>query len=65
MAAVIAARDLARTVEEAMRAAVEDAREAGHTWQEIGNVLGTSRQAAFQRFGRPVDPRTGVPMADA
>ena len=35
------------------------ARTQGHTWQEIGDVLGTSRQAAFQRFGRPVDPRTG------
>jgi hypothetical protein len=25
-------------------------------------VLGTTRQAAFQRFGHPVDPRTGAPM---
>lgn len=25
-------------------------------------MLDTSRQAAFQRFGRPVDPRTGEPM---
>jgi hypothetical protein len=25
-------------------------------------VLNTSRQAAFQRFGRPADPRTGQPM---
>ena len=25
-------------------------------------MLGTSRQAAFQRFGRPVDPRTGLAM---
>ena len=25
-------------------------------------MLGTSRQAAFQRFGHPVDPRTGEPM---
>ena len=36
----------------------------GHIWQEIGDALGTSRQAAFQRFGRPVDPRTGVPMSE-
>jgi len=28
-------------------------------------VLGTTRQAAFQRFGRPVDPRTGEPMTRA
>jgi hypothetical protein len=64
LTAVTAARDLARVVEEAMRAAVEEARAAGRTWQEIGEVLGTSRQAAFQRFGRPIDPRTGVVMAE-
>jgi hypothetical protein len=48
--------------QESLRAAVDRARAAGHTWQEIGEVLGTTRQAAFQRFGRPVDPRTGEPM---
>jgi hypothetical protein len=26
-------------------------------------VLGTTRQAAFQRFGHPVDPRTGTLMS--
>ena len=41
---------------------VARARESGHTWAEIGQILGTSRQAAFQRFGRPADPRTGRPM---
>jgi hypothetical protein len=46
-----------------LRAAVDHARAEGRTWQEIGDVLGTTRQAAFQRFGRPVDPRTGEPMA--
>lgn len=45
-----------------LAAAVGEAREAGSTWQEIGDVLGTTRQAAFQRFGRPMDPRTGKPM---
>lgn len=43
-------------------AAVESARAEGRTWQEIGEVLGVSRQAAFQRFGRPIDPRTGEAM---
>lgn len=62
---VAGARELARVVEEALRAAVDLARDSGHTWQEIGEVLGTSRQAAFQRFGRPIDPRTGVAMAEA
>jgi len=42
--------------------AVDRARAVGHSWREIGDVLGTSRQAAFQRFGHPVDPRTGAPM---
>jgi hypothetical protein len=48
---------------EGMQAAVQRAREAGSTWAEVGQVLGITRQAAFQRFGRPVDPRTGQPMA--
>ncbi|WP_331721363.1 DUF3887 domain-containing protein [Streptomyces sp. NBC_00212] len=34
----------------------------GHTWQELGDLLGVTRQAAFQRFGKPIDPRTGAPM---
>jgi hypothetical protein len=57
-------RSLARVVEDGMREAVQLARQAGHTWAEIGELLGTTRQAAFQRFGRPLDPRTGVPMAE-
>jgi hypothetical protein len=57
-------RSLARVVEEGMREAVQQARQAGHTWAELGELLGTTRQAAFQRFGRPLDPRTGVPMAE-
>jgi hypothetical protein len=57
-------RSMARVVEDGMREAVQQARQAGHTWAEIGELLGTTRQAAFQRFGRPLDPRTGVPMAE-
>lgn len=48
-----------------MQLAVQRAREAGHTWAEVGQVLGMSRQAAFQRFSRPADPRTGEPMSRA
>jgi hypothetical protein len=51
-----------REAESRLRTSVEAARESGHTWAEIGDVLGTTRQAAFQRFGRPIDPRTGEPM---
>jgi hypothetical protein len=65
LATVTIAQDRSRGAEEALRDAVERARAAGHTWQEIGDVLGTTRQAAFQRFGRPIDPRTGKPMPAA
>ena len=64
-AAVAAARDLSAAAEAALQAAVDRARAAGQSWREIGDVLGTSRQAAFQRFGHPVDPRTGEPMTRA
>lgn len=62
--AVAAARASLERSEQELRSAVDRAREQGHTWQEIGEVLGTTRQAAFQRFGRPIDPRTGAPMAE-
>jgi hypothetical protein len=48
--------------EQVLRLCVQQARDAGHTWQEIGDLLGVTRQAAFQRFGKPIDPRTGEPM---
>lgn len=60
--AIAFVRGAASAVDEGMRAVVQRARDAGHTWAEIGEVLGTTRQAAFQRFGRPTDPRTGQPM---
>ena len=61
--AVGAARDLSAAADAALQAAIDRARAAGQSWREIGDVLGTSRQAAFQRFGYPVDPRTGEPMS--
>ena len=61
--AVAAARDLADAADAALQTAVDRARAADHSWREIGDVVGTSRQAAFQRFGHPVDPRTGTPMS--
>lgn len=62
-AAVSAARDLSVAAETALQATVDRARSAGQTWRDIGRVLGTSRQAAFQRFGHPLDPRTGEPRS--
>ncbi len=63
--AIVLAQAIARGAEEELAMTVKQAREAGHTWAEIGQTLGTSRQAAFQRFGRPADPRTGAPMEPA
>ncbi len=48
--------------DDVVRAVVQQARQSGATWQVIGDALGVSRQAAFQRYGRPIDPRTGEPM---
>jgi len=49
--AIAATRSLETIVDDTLRALVEQARAAGHTWAEIGEVLHVSRQAAFQRFG--------------
>lgn len=59
------ARALAALADVAMRQLVANGRERGLTWQSIGDALGTSRQAAFQRFGgqAPPDPATGLPAA--
>jgi hypothetical protein len=59
---VRAAHEIRDGAEALMAAAVQQAREAGRTWQEIGEVLGVSRQAAFQRYGKPIDPRNGEVM---
>ena len=65
LAAVAAASELSAATNAALQEAVDRARTAGHSWREIGDVLDTTRQAAFQRFGRPVDPRTGKAMLRA
>lgn len=41
----------------ALHEAVRAALDVGATWSDIGEVLGVSRQAAFQRFG-PKQART-------
>jgi hypothetical protein len=61
--AVAAARELSAAADAALQAAIDRARAAGASWQEVGDLLGTNRQAAFQRFGHPVDPRTGELMS--
>lgn len=42
-----------RAAENALREAVRAARAEGDSWTVIGAALGTSRQAAHERFGKP------------
>ncbi len=69
MRAIAATRSLDMIVEDTLRALVEQARSAGHTWAEIGELLHVSRQAAFQRFGGGRAPaaeeRVAVPVDGA
>jgi len=51
---IIAANEALSAADEELRAAVASARAAGDTWDAIGVALGTSRQAAYQRFGKPI-----------
>jgi hypothetical protein len=51
LAALVAMQSVRAIVAERERAAVMAAA-AGHTWREIGEALGVSKQAAFQRFGK-------------
>ncbi len=46
---------LARAVDKLQRQLVRQARAAGQTWTEIGEALGVSRQAAWERFSGPPD----------
>ncbi|HTU29520.1 MAG TPA: DUF3887 domain-containing protein [Solirubrobacteraceae bacterium] len=52
MAALLSARTAAEAIEQATRLLVQDARSAGRTWQEIGELLAITRQAAQQRFSQ-------------
>ena len=38
-----------------LAASVAAAREHGHTWTQIATMLGTSRQAAQERYGEPAN----------
>lgn len=49
---IIAARQAVTAAEHELREAIEEARAAGYSWTVIGAALDTTRQAAFQRFGR-------------
>ena len=49
---------LAAAAEKALREQVRLARQAGHSWAEIGGTLGVTKQAAWERFGKG-DPGAG------
>jgi hypothetical protein len=51
LAALAAMTALRQAIHEREREAVFRALET-HTWREVGEALGVSKQAAFQRFGR-------------
>lgn len=46
---------LSRAVDKLQRHLVARARETERTWTEIGEALGISRQAAWERFSTPPD----------
>jgi hypothetical protein len=47
---LLAAKEHCASAEQALRDAVTAARDAGQPWSVIGTLLGTTRQAAQQRF---------------
>jgi hypothetical protein len=49
---IVAARKRIEDQERELRAAVEAARAAGDSWAIIGAALNTTRQGAYQRYGR-------------
>lgn len=49
---ILTARQHILEAEQELHDAVRAAREAGDSWTVIGAALDTTRQAAFQRFGR-------------
>lgn len=62
IADVIEGARLVAAAEAELRSRVLRARTAGVTWQQLGDALRVTRQAAFKRFANPVDPDTGRPI---
>src|SRR5687767_12658805 len=51
--AVEVSRDVATIGDAVVTRFVEDARGAGHSWAEIGEALGVTKQAVHQKFASP------------
>lgn len=49
---IVAAKQAVADAHTELRKAVDEAREAGDSWTVIGAALGTSKQNAYQRFGK-------------
>lgn len=49
---LVALSELRAVVEDMTQWRVDDAREAGQSWQQIGDALEISRQAAQQKYGK-------------
>jgi hypothetical protein len=62
-AGIVSSLRLRSMTEDVIAASVLRARSEGMSWKAIGDELGVTRQAAFQRYGKPTDPRTGEPMS--
>jgi hypothetical protein len=52
---ILLARLRLKAAEIELRDAVSEAEQAGASWATIGAALGTSRQNAYQRYGRAPD----------
>jgi hypothetical protein len=65
MALVASAAVGAEEADRVLHQAVRGARQAGHSWEAIGTLLGVSRQAAQQRFAPRGERRAGVAPAAA
>lgn len=50
-----AAISAAAAMQAELAESVAAARDHGHTWTQIATMLGTSRQAAQERYGEPVN----------
>ena len=48
------ARGVERALDKVLREQVRRARDAGCSWTEVGEALGTSKQAAWERFAGEV-----------
>jgi hypothetical protein len=52
---IIAARKALEAAQQELREAVAAARDAGDSWTVIGAAMGTTKQAAFQRFAKDAE----------